>query len=1395
MSTKKTVATTTTQAKNTKATPSSSTKTITSTDAKTSSASPKITKKVTVIKKPTTIPTSTTTASASMTTDKTDSNSGEESTLTVEERYTSRNLKQSIMSDPGMYIGSIILDSYMMWVYDEDADAIVYRMIQYVPGLYKIFDEILVNTRDQTIRDPTCKIIRIYLDKDTGNISCYNDGDNGIPVEMHKKEGVYVPEMIFGQLLTSSNYDKKGKITGGKHGYGAKLTNIFSDRFTVEVVDAKQKLKFSQTFSDNMNKREQPKITKANTKSYTQITFHPDYKKIFGIDGMTDDIYSLFQKRVYDIAAVLGNNVKVFLNDKHINIPSFENYVDMFYRVNANITETDKADGDSEGGIVGDDESNFMDNDDEDVPKLKKLSKPKTKGLGINKIYTETPDGRWKVCVVYDSNSGYRQISYVNSICTSKGGTHVNHVVEMIVSDLAKEISAKNKDVTIRNSYIKENLTFFIDCVIEDPDFDSQTKETMTSRVSEFGSRFNYSPEFIKKILKTQLMKEVIAFSELKEASVFKISDTGKKSTLNDLTKLIDSKKRTSDTRLILTEGDSAKTFAVSGLKEIGNELYGIFPLKGKMINVRSASAKKVYSNEEILNVMRILGLHPKKNKGITDVKGLRYGGIIILTDQDTDGFHIKGLIINFIHFFWPGLMAKVDGFIQTMSTPILKAYLKTDYKMKNAISFMTTKEYLDWTKTVSKLSDYKIKYYKGLGTSTSTEARESFENFSDKIITMVYDTAANKTRDPIINCNMNMSNAKTKLVKNASNSSIGSNDSNLSEESFDEMMDDPNNPTNAAINLGFNKKKAPERKSWLDVYDENDIIENDVRRITYCQFIHKGLKHFSAADNVRSIPSICDGLKPTNRKILDTTIRKKLTRKTIKVIQLSGAVMELTNYHHGDASLHSTTIGMAQRFLGSNNISLLYPGGGFGSRLQGGKDHASPRYIETRLDDLTPLIMREEDNIILVRGIDDGIRIEPNVFIPIIPMILVNGSAGIGTGFSTFIPSFNPLDVINNIKLMIGGKAPREILPWYRGFKGAVQKIDNVTYKTYGNYEEINVNSIRITELPIGIWTDNYKEFLHSLTPDGVTATQKSQKPKVGAKGKAKAPAAPIKAKKAVEPIIKNFVITPSDTSIDILITFMDGVYQSLIQNETLEKKLKLSNTVSINNMHLWDAKGQKIKKYKKIEDIFTEFYKFRLESYELRKQRQSLILENDMNIAKYKIKFLKDYMTKRIIIDKKQRKQVLEQLEKLKYPKLSKKISFESEAEQLLVAEEAVNDIAGADEPEEAVAGSVEDEEGNKGQLGDYDKSYSYITNLPLFSLTEEKLAKLEKEFEEKTVEYESYIKTPIKTIWLKELDVLQSAYVKWLAEVDEEENGIKKPKGKAGLATAAKKRVVRK
>ena len=172
---------------------------------------------------------------------------------------------------------------------------------------------------DNKVRDTSMDTIKVNIDRETNTISVYNNG-RGIPIEIHATEKVYVPELIFGHLLTSSNYDdEEEKITGGRNGYGAKLCNIFSNMFTVETADSASGKKFKQVFSNNMSKKTEPKIV-ANSKGedFTKITFQPDLSK-FGLTAIDDGFYALLKKRVYDLAGCV-RGIKVFLNDERIKI-------------------------------------------------------------------------------------------------------------------------------------------------------------------------------------------------------------------------------------------------------------------------------------------------------------------------------------------------------------------------------------------------------------------------------------------------------------------------------------------------------------------------------------------------------------------------------------------------------------------------------------------------------------------------------------------------------------------------------------------------------------------------------------------------------------------------------------------------------------------------------------------------------------------------------------------------------------------------------------------------------------------------------------------------------------------------------------------------------------------
>lgn len=1166
--------------------------------------------------------------------------------VSIEERYKKKSQHEHVLTLPDTYIGGIEEDRNTMWVYSDIEEKMVFKEIAYNPGLYKIFDEILVNARDQIVRDKTCKTVKVTVDKETGFIICYNDGLAGVPVAIHKEHNIYVPEMIFGNLLTSENYEEKGKVTGGKNGLGAKLTNIFCTKFILKVLDASAKKLYHQEFSNNMYTVGKPVVKDVHNPkmSYIQISFLPDYKR-FGMESLTDDMIALFKKRVYDLNVCSRANVKVYLNDQLLVKTLFKEYVNMFYDNNNNNTESEDK----------------LDNDNQIVT-----------------VYEEANE-RWKICAVYDPDSGYRHISYVNGICTFQGGSHVNHVMSQIVGGLNKFINEKHKNVNISNSQIKDNLTVFIDAVIEDPSFSSQTKEFLTSKIEKFGSRCELSDDFIKRLAKTGIVDEVVNFAKLKAMQEMKKTDGKKTKSIKGLAKLTDAKyagtAQSSKCFLILTEGDSAKAFAVSGLNVVSKDYYGIFPLKGKLLNVREATAKQLLTNEEIKNIKQIMGL--KHDTVYNDVSKLRYAGIIVLTDQDYDGFHIKGLLINFLHYFWPSLI-NIDGFVRSIATPIIKVWKKTDVKRKNELVFYNITDYEDWKSTVNNIGLWKSKYYKGLGTSKPAEAQQCFTNLDDKIIKYMWEEEDDKSTKSIL--------------------------------------------------LAFSKTKRHDRKLWLQSYDRSEILNNSEKNISYTDFVHKELKHFSNYDNERSIPHIGDGHKPSQRKIMYGSIKKKILKDEIRVCDLASSVSENTKYHHGEVSLQETIIGMAQNFTGSNNLNLLLPNGAFGTRALGGKDHSSARYISTQLNELTPLIYRPEDKCILNFLVDDGTVIEPETYAPIIPMILINGSKGIGTGFSTEIPCFNPIDVIKNIKQLLTGKQLVQITPWYRWFKGTIKKTGHNKYVCEGKYEIINKTKVKILEIPVGTWSTDYKNDLENMIADDPKAPQKKQ------------------ILKSVEP---NCGLNRAEYEI----TFLDGVLQTLIKNGLLNKTLKMSKNINTTNMHLYNAEG-KVQKFNSVDEVFTSFYKFRLDMYVKRKERYMMILENILNLIKYKVKFLEYVISGKIIVFRKnkacKKDEIIEKLEQLKFPKLA----LSSDSEQ----------------------------------------SYAYITNVSLFSLTEEELEKLKLEREERLAEYETYKVTTVEQLWLDELLTLEKAYIKWAGSlVDDDTVVIKQKKSTQRSNLKTKKKVV--
>jgi DNA topoisomerase-2 len=1270
------------------------------------------------------------------------------------------------------------------------------REIAYVPALLKIFDEILVNALDNKSRDPEGTTwIKVWIDQEEGKITVANNG-RGIPVCMHEKEKVLVPELIFGSLLTSDNYDDdKKKVTGGRNGYGAKLCNIFSTKFVVETADAETQSKFVQTFTANMTERTKPKVVAwTNKEPFTKITFWPDLKR-FGMSKLDDDIVALFQKRVFDVAGCTDESVAVHLNGPRLPIKSFKQY-----------------------------------------------SKMCAKSLGLKfgsprSVEHVKVNDRWEVALCA-SDGQFEQVSFVNGIWTCKGGTHVDHVVNQITKHLFQVVEAKNKkNSAISQASIKQFLCVFVRAIIENPSFDSQTKDTLTSQAKTFGSAAKLSDVFLKSAAskKIGVVDQILALSAFKSRKIGKEGVKARK--VFGIAKLDDANKagtaQAHACTLILTEGDSAKTLAVSGLSVVGRDYFGVFPLKGKPLNVREARHDQIAKNEEIQSVVRIMGLKRDVEYTEQTVKtSLRYGHLMIMADQDHDGSHIKGLVVNMLHWYNESLL-RVPGFLSEFITPIVKAtptlvllsnnsgsssssqkqqlrLQKTKKSSKgNKVGqvtqqvFYTVPQYEQWKAARgSSIGKWRCKYYKGLGTSTAAEAKEYFSDLGKHRIPFKWTDG-------------------------------------------DERW----------INLAFSKQAANARKKWIDSVTCDTVVDYTTGAMTYGDFFNKEFVLFSQASVVRAIPSLVDGFKPSQRKVLFACFKRNLKHE-IKVAQLAGYVSEHAQYHHGEASLMSTIVGMAQTFVGSNNVNLLFPSGQFGTRLMGGEDAASARYICTKLAAVTRSIFCCEDDDVLEQQEEDGVRIEPKYYAPIIPMALVNGCTGIATGWSTAVPKFNPLDVIDNIRRRLDGHAFQPMHPWYAGFTGVVEQVvcsssssssssgrpakqrrikqeneatqpdatqpeetqpettptkkttsnapaapaahltqtagesglseeDGLNhqatttatstcrqFRVLGHATAVEENKILITELPLGVWTTNYKDFLESLAtaaaPTSLTSRSSNSNKQQACNNSASSSCATTPDSSAQEggagkktsvkmpALVKDVQVNSTDTKVSFLVTLAPGVTfgDNPMLNEQFVKTFKLATTLSESNMVLVDARGA-VRKYASVEEIMEQYFVERLSLYGKRKDRLCALISAEHTKMSNQARFISEFVNGTLEISRRSEAQVVKDLVARNYSPL-----FSSSTKPTAAATTA--------EAEDEATTSQADVQDDKTSSSSSTKpaaaclsaadGFSYLLDMNLRSLTLERFNALTLRVEQKAEALRKLKATTPAQLWINDLDVLE-------------------------------------
>jgi len=1150
--------------------------------------------------------------------------------------YTSMDQRSHVLHRPDMYIGSVKPTKKEMFIakVNEDDIYISKEEIGYNPGLDRIFLEVLSNATDNVWRskefEVPCTKIKVNINKETGETVIWNDG-LFIETEKNKETNLYNVEMIFGKLLTSSNYnDEEERKTAGRNGLGVKLCNIYSKNFTVKTVDPKNGKMYSQTWEENMSIRNSPKITSSKLKTgYTEISYIPDFSR-FGCKGYSEEMLNIIYKHTIDCAMI--TKVGVYLNNVKIPVKNLNEYSRLF-----STQLEDKV------------ENIFLSSDDSEVV----------------------------LTVKDESDNDYDVISYVNGIETFEGGVHVDSWTKALLQPIVEKINGKAKkgapQITLKE--IKPYFRLFLNCSVNKPEFTSQEKTKLIAP----NVKVNVEQKNINTILKWNVIEKIKDIIRSKE--LLSLKKTEKKKGFKKIEGYDPANnaggKQSRECTLILCEGLSAKTYAVQGIEvgaygKKGRDWYGIYPLRGKILNTRNAPTSSISKNREITDIIQALNL--KINMDYTEDKNfetLNYGKVMLMCDQDVDGFHISGLLINMFHFLFPTLLKREEPFLVTMKTPLVRIYLKGG---KDRIFYSSE----DFKNYYSKNQEIKgtIKYYKGLGTSSDQEIKDTF---GKKMIEYFQD------------------------------------------EKTDETLD-----------KAFHKKYSDARKDWIRDYNSSSILldasKDDISQQSFSTFIDNELILFSIDDCKRSIPNLMDGLKESHRKILYSAFLKnlKFTGKTLKVAQLAGFVAEKTNYHHGEQNLFDTITKMAHDFPGSNNIPLFFKDGQFGSRNALGKDAASARYIFTKLEALTRLIFRPEDDVLLERIEDEGELVEPKFYVPIIPMILANGcTAGIGTGWSCSIPNFNPLDLAECVKIWLENnnvfedeektisKLP-ELKPYYRGFTGNIQKVDDYKYISYGKMNEKKSGHIEVDELPIGMATETFKEFVEDLLED----------------------------KK-----IKGYKNYSTAKDVNFHITESNYGLKCNLDN------LKLKSYITTSNMVLFNDKDL-LRKYNSIDEIIDTFCKVRFDYYIKRKRYLLSQLEEDLKYTNNRYRFLKEVMDGELIINKKKEDVIISELEEKGYDKKGK------------------------------------DKEEDEEDEGKQSKGYRYLLDMKIRSFTKEKLEELKNEIDKLTRQIKDLKDTSEKKLWLKDLDEFVEGYQKFNKIEDKKEKKIKVEEEKKVVKKVIKK-----
>jgi DNA gyrase/topoisomerase IV subunit B len=793
------------------------------------------------------------------------------------EKYHQITHVEHILKRPDTYIGGIEKENKELYIYDEETNKFKKRQMEYIEGFMRIHMEIIYNSIDNISRSKerglTCDMIKIEINRESKRMSVTN---NGLSIPIVKNDNnEYIPEMLFGNLMAGSNFDDtEDRYTTGRNGLGAKLTNIYSKYFEVEINDPKNELIYKQTWTDNISNKGEAIIEKSkNVVGYVKITWSPDFEYFRLEKEYTDDQIELLKKVAYDIA---GNALKcaITFNGIRIRFKTFVEYCGLYKE-----------------GL------------DKEVINIRHKQIELIEEYESNVVITGA----------YERNSNI-SISFINNLYTIDNGKHYSLWSDKILNAICEKLSKKNNIVEQKD--IKKFFNIIVSCRMKNPTFKSQNKAQLTGSKDIIDTGIDIGA-IINKISKWEIMNKIKEYLESKEdAKLKKTTDTRKRAVHIENYDAAN-KAGTKQSRycsLLLCEGLSAKTYAVVGMSYImsymrnmeyniseiekdenkikGRDWMGIYPLRGVPLNSRNATMDQISKNREITDIIKILNIEKDLDYNIKEnYEKLTYGKVIILTDADTDGSRIKGLLLNIFHDMFKSLLSL--SYIVCMKTPILKIVTR---RQKEALFYneYIARRYIEVYKNEIK----EIKYYKGLGTSNNEDIKNSFAKFME---ILKYDDKTDNMMDVMFNKKKNYSDDRKVLIER--------------------------------FKYKINDNDIEKINEYISKTDKEAAHITTNKTVNISSFIKNDMVEFSIANCKRAIPHIMDGLKQSQRKILYGIFLKKLNyeSKSIKVAQLSGYVSEKTNYHHGEQNLCETIIKMAQSYVGTNNIPLLYADGQFG--------------------------------------------------------------------------------------------------------------------------------------------------------------------------------------------------------------------------------------------------------------------------------------------------------------------------------------------------------------------------------------------------------------------------------------------------------------------------------